>query len=149
MAFPFEQPHAAGLESVRTELQLNHDSAFVRNFRSDIAGLGRIVINHERKRLSLAALEKTPPAQAVRNIGGANEEIRVGVTVRCSCCSPATGPCGRRRRAGAYVCKGRAALRVRQASRRYVSMLPRQDQGKVRLFEWGSELQVSLKKRSA
>jgi hypothetical protein len=61
MAFPFEQPHAAGLESVRTELQLNHDSAFVRNFRSDIAGLGRIVINHERKRLSLAALEKTPP----------------------------------------------------------------------------------------
>jgi len=38
MAFPFEQPHAAGLESVRTELQLNHDSAFVRNFRSDIAG---------------------------------------------------------------------------------------------------------------
>ena len=61
MAFPFEQPHAAGLESVRTELQLDHDSAFVRNLRSDIAGLGRIVINHERKRLSLAALEKTPP----------------------------------------------------------------------------------------
>jgi len=61
MAFPFEQPHAAEFESVRTELELNHDSPFVRNFGSDIAGLGRIVINHERKRLSLAALEKTPP----------------------------------------------------------------------------------------
>ena len=61
MAFPFEQPHAAGLESVRTELELNHNSAFVRNFGSDIAGLEPIVINHERKRLSLAALEKTPP----------------------------------------------------------------------------------------
>lgn len=70
MAFPFEQPHAAGLESVRTELQLNHDSAFVRNLRSDIAGLGRIVINHERKRLSLAALEKTPPHKRFENWRG-------------------------------------------------------------------------------
>jgi hypothetical protein len=46
---------------VRTEFELNHDSPFVRNFGCDIASPGRIVINHERKRLSLAALEKTTP----------------------------------------------------------------------------------------
>jgi hypothetical protein len=61
MAFSIERPQAAELESVRTESRLNHDSPFVRNFGSDIAGQGRIVVNHERKRLSLAALEKTPP----------------------------------------------------------------------------------------
>ena len=61
MAFRIELPQRAAFESMRTESGLNHDSPFVRNFRSDLAGPGQIVINHERKRLSLAALEKTPP----------------------------------------------------------------------------------------
>jgi hypothetical protein len=39
-----------GLESVRTELGLNHDSPFVRNVvMCDVARPGRFVINHERK----------------------------------------------------------------------------------------------------
>jgi hypothetical protein len=70
MAFPFEQPYAAEFESVRTELELNHDSPFVRNFGSDIAGSDPIVINHQRKRLSLAALEKTPPHKRFENWRG-------------------------------------------------------------------------------
>ena len=47
-----------GLESVRTELGLNHDSPFVRNVvMCDVARPGRFVINHQTNRLSLAALE--------------------------------------------------------------------------------------------
>jgi predicted ATPase len=42
MAFRIEPPQTAALESMRTEFGLNHDSPFVRNFRSDLAGPGQM-----------------------------------------------------------------------------------------------------------
>ena len=103
---------------------------------------GAIVINHQRKRLSLP-LEKTPQPQAVRNSGGANEEVCFGVVVRCGGSDYATGFCGRW--ASRSVPQGAEGLCVRQTSRRHVPMLPIHARGKVRLLAWRPGLQVSLK----
>jgi hypothetical protein len=169
--FRIEPPQVAVLESMRTECGLNHDSPFVRNFAGDIAGAGLIVINHETKRLSLAALERTPArarwlhvesisrsrslmehdlfgkpvptfpdhALAVRNIGGANEEVRFGVTVRCGCRNHATDPCGQGRWTAALR-QGYEGVCMRQAARSHVAML--QCPGEVRLFRRPPRLQT-------
>ena len=97
---------------------------------------GAIVINHQRKRLSLP-LEKTPQPQAVRNSGGANEEVCFGVTARCGGSRHATGYCSRARRA---LFQGHEVVRMREASRRHVSML--QSNSQVRLFTRPARLQA-------
>src|SRR5262249_29042420 len=79
------------------------------------------------------------------HIGGAYEEVRFGVTVRCGRGGHATDACSQRRRSQALR-QGADGLCVRQASRRHVPMLPEKAEGKVRLFGRDAELQVSLRK---
>src|SRR5215475_6339639 len=79
------------------------------------------------------------------HIGGAYEEVRFGVTVRCGRGGHATGACRERRRSQALR-QGSDGLCVRQASRRHVSMLRKEAEGKMRLFRRDAELQISLKR---
>jgi hypothetical protein len=127
-----------GLESVRTEPGLNHDSPFVRNVvMCDVARPGRFVINHQTNRLSLAALENRSRTSGFLRIGGANEEVCFGVTVRCGGSRHATGYCSRAWRA---LFQGHEVVRMREASRRHVSML--QSHSQVRLFTRPARLQA-------
>src|SRR5262249_48066492 len=84
---------------------------------------------------------KDTPAKGFRISEWANEEVRVGVIVRCGCGSHASGPRGQG--GGAEVLRQRDQdLCLRQASHRHVAML--QCQSKVRLFGRPPQLQALI-----